>query len=399
MKRGYFTNIIVPIPEGAHICGDQRVYLDRTKKYYPELRYNMNDRLWLGKAISETEMHPNETYRENYPEIFASLPHLNLPIYVKRVGMYAAVLKIGEECGVYTDLIKYLGPRSANLIMDYAVYSICTREAEMQDNVLFLGRTYSDSWIGVQFNEEITEDQIQAFKWAWLTRFNEETLKGVWICVDGTNDDCDTEGKAKSHTSSDIVSFLWAVTENGVPLFSMVYRGSRVDCKAIKEMITLVTAHHIHPKGVILDRGFCDYECITMLQENHLHFVVMMKEKTNGFQELLGMFRDKVKFSWTYALGNGLYGAAGDIKVFSSHELKLHAALIWDAKNGVERTDYLIDGIMEAVNQCHQAISEGRKPVIPQKYQGYISLNETETDVVVDEKKLQPELLEKGFYG
>ena len=34
MKRGYFTNIIVPIPEGAHICGDQRVYLDRTKKYY-----------------------------------------------------------------------------------------------------------------------------------------------------------------------------------------------------------------------------------------------------------------------------------------------------------------------------------------------------------------------------
>ena len=73
--------------------------------------------------------------------------------------MYAAALAIGEQTGLYEDLVTYLGPRSANLVMDYATYSIITKsnvekdfETEMADKMLFLDRPYSDSWINEHLN-------------------------------------------------------------------------------------------------------------------------------------------------------------------------------------------------------------------------------------------------------
>lgn len=36
-------------------------------------------------------------------------------------------LSIGKSTGIYDDLVKYPGPENANLIMDYAVYSIVTK--------------------------------------------------------------------------------------------------------------------------------------------------------------------------------------------------------------------------------------------------------------------------------
>ena len=80
----------------------------------------MDSRAWLGKAVNDTQMHPNNIYKTLYPENLRSVEHMNLPIYVKRVGMYAAALAIGEQTGLYEDLVTYLGPRSANLVMDYA---------------------------------------------------------------------------------------------------------------------------------------------------------------------------------------------------------------------------------------------------------------------------------------
>ena len=62
MRRGTDYNILVDIPPGAHRCSDDRVYVVLQKRYLKDLKYNKDERAWLGKAVSDTQMHPNDTY-------------------------------------------------------------------------------------------------------------------------------------------------------------------------------------------------------------------------------------------------------------------------------------------------------------------------------------------------
>ena len=414
MKNGTDYNIIVPIPQDAHRCSDNRVYVILEKRYYQDLRYNMDSRAWIGKAISDTEMHPNNNYKELYPDTLTSIAHINLPQYVKRTGMHAAALAIAEQTGLYEDLVSFFGPRSANLIMDYAVYSIITKsnaakdfEAEMSDHMLFLDKAYSDSWIQEQFDKTITDNQIQAFKHAWLKRFDKEDLSKVWLCIDGSNNDCTADideaekGKAKSHKNIDVISFLYAVTDTGVPVISQIYRGSRVDCQALKEMIAILSGYGVTIQGAILDRGFCDENCIQLLKDNGYDFVIMMKENTNGFRTLLNKYQNEIRLKWKYALGNGLFGTSDKVRLFKNSDLETDACIIWDGKNGIERISYLIDEIMEVIRNAEIAVSNGNLPQIPKKYEPYIQIDSGEDGIVIVPKEdaIQKDLEAKGFYG
>ena len=410
MRKGTDYNVIVPIPPGAHRCSDNRVYITLEKRYYEDLGYNMDNRAWIGKAISDTEMHPNNDYKALYPGNLKSIAHINLPQYVKRTGMYAAALAIAEKTGLYKDLEKNLGPRSANMVMDYAVYSIITKsntakdfESEMADQMLFLGRTYSDSWMQEWFDEEISDNHIQAFKHAWLKRFKENDPSDVWLCIDGSNDDCNAnideaeKGKAKSLKNTDIISFLYAVTDSGAPIISQIYRGSRVDSQAVKEMITILSSFGVKIKGVILDRGFCDENCIRLLMNENYAFVIMMKENTHGYQELLEKYQEKIKLKWRYALGNGLFGTNDTVKLFSGSDMQVDACFIWDGKNGVERASHLIDKILDAIKDAEAAISNNKQPSIPKQFNKYIQISDGV--VLANEEAIQRDIQSKGFYG
>ena len=63
MRKGTDYNVIVDIPEGAHKCKDNRVYVVLEKRYYQDLGFNMDSRAWLGKAVNDTQMHPNNIYK------------------------------------------------------------------------------------------------------------------------------------------------------------------------------------------------------------------------------------------------------------------------------------------------------------------------------------------------
>ena len=73
MKKGTDYNIIVDIPAEAHRCSDNRVYVVLEKRYYKDLKFNMDSRAWLGKAISDTQMYPNATYKILYPDSLKSV--------------------------------------------------------------------------------------------------------------------------------------------------------------------------------------------------------------------------------------------------------------------------------------------------------------------------------------
>ena len=414
MRNGTDYNILVDIPEGAHRCSDDRVYIVIEKRYFKEHKYNKDEREWIGKAVNEHQMHPNNTYKLRYPELLKSVPHLNVPVYVKQVGMYAAALAIGEKTGLYLDLITSLGPRMANLVMDYATYSIITKsnvlkdfESEMSNRMLFLGEPYSDSWINEQFNETISDNQLQAFKYAWMKQFTAEELSNVWLCIDGSNDNCEVDideaepGKAKSHKNIDIISFLYAVTADGTPVTSQIYRGSRVDSPALKEMIAILSGYGIKPKGFILDRGFCDENCILYLAGERYDYVIMMKENINGYKELRARHQDEIRLKWKYALGHGYFGTTDNVQLFKQSSLTSEVALIWDGKNGVDRIDYLIDGLMEFIESAEKEIQTGKQPKVPGKYKDFVSINANggSWEIEVHEGVIQREIDGKGYHG
>ena len=277
----------------------------------------------------------------------------------------------------------------------------------MADRMLFLGRPYSDSWIQKKFNEAIKDNQIHAFKIKWLRRCKESGIDEVWICIDGSNNDCNAKideaekGKAKSHKNTNIISFMYAVDQHGKPILSKAYRGGRVDCKELPEMIDLLKQCGIKVKGIILDRGFYDINCIEYLEKAEYEYVIMVKETTHGFQEMMARHRDELKLTWNTALGNGLYGISDTVKLFGKHDKEACVSLIWDSRNGVERSNYLVDEIVDFLEVASEQIAKGKKPVIPKKYSDYLKVKEDGDTYAVEvkESELQEAIFGKGYYA
>ena len=110
---------------------------------------------------------------------------------------------------------------------------------------------------------------------------------------------------------------------------------------------------------------------------------------------------NKVKLKWNYALGNGLFGTSDEIRLFKGSDLRVHAIIIWDGKNGIERASYLIDEVMEVTREAESAIANGKTPQITRKFKDYVQVisRKDGSKVAVNEKVIQSEIEAKGFYG
>jgi len=298
--------------------------------------------------------------------------------------------------------------------MDYALYSIVTKtnvaknlEASMRKHMLFLGKAYSDTWIDERFDKDITDDQVTGFKHSWVSRFKRDRLSCVWLCTDGSNDDCNADipqaekGKAKSRKNTNLVSFLYTVTEDGTPVFSKVNRGGKVDSTAFQEQIRKLKEFELMPKGVILDRGFCKSKTIREMQDKRFDFVIKLIESTKGFKKLLSDFGHKIKYKWDYALGNRMYGTGEKVQVFTSDKLQAHCVLVWDARNGGQRIDCFVDGLQDAIAQAEESINQGLVPSVPDKYKNYLEVkdNNGRVELSVNTELIQSEMDNKGFFG
>ncbi|MBQ3678683.1 MAG: hypothetical protein II929_04120 [Succinivibrio sp.] len=191
------------------------------------------------------------------------------------------------------------------------------------------------------------------------------------------------------------------MTEDGTPVTSQIYRGSRVDSQALKEMITILAGYAIKPKGVILDRVFCDENCIKYLMAEHYDYVIMMKENINGYKELHAKYQEEIRLKWKYALGHGYFGITDKVQLFKQSPLTSDVAFIWDGKNGVERIDYLIDGLMEYIETAEKEIQNGKEPKVPEKYKDFISINANGEfwEIVVHDGVIQNEIDGKRYHG
>ena len=368
-------NVLVPIPENAYVSKTTaEVFLIQESVYHPEKGYCTNKKKVIGRAVSSKEMYPNTYFKLTYPEIFnehtldkseSIIPHLSY-------GLYAAVLGVGTETGLYPILVECFGPEKANAVMDYAMYSALTQSnvtkdflASMKNQMLFSEKPRNDTWYSELFKTGISDEQALKFQEKWIAHCAEKGTTDFWISLDGSNAQCSSEnnllnenGHPKPGNSDDLISYSVVVnSQNSMPISWDVYRGGRVDVKAAEVLIDRVRKNGIRCSGVIVDRGYCDDACLKMITERGYEYVLMLKTGCKGYDDAVSTYAQKIKNNVKYALDRkGYYGITEEEKLplFTSRSSsKAYVHLYYDNTNGPQIQNTLVWGVKDAVKAAN----------------------------------------------
>ena len=354
----------IPLPEEAKI----NHYDGQVSIYYKDAR-GARRRVVIGKATSETTMHPNDNFKFHFPQLWAEhFGKSKTPASQVHVGLYALLLGLGYKTGIYQDVLDCFGPLYGNGIMDFAAYSIIDRSSTaslfadvMQDQMLFSRKVLNDSWLSQLFSKNMTRDMIDSFRLKWLQRCVEAGTDKVWLCIDGSNNDCATSrselaepGHAKSMRQTNIISYIWAVNaQDGRPVTWFVNNGGMPDCKAIQEVLTLLGRANVKVEGVILDRGFASQEVFESVAAWNMDHIVMLKNDNHGFVEM--MARHKTDIDWEVEhlvdAEDGTFGIADHVKVFCKSPSETCMGLFF---NGLGSGPRRVKFIQKVVNELRR---------------------------------------------
>lgn len=411
MSHIYWERHEIPIPDGCYTNNsDGRVF---TMKRDAQ---NIRRRTVIGHATSETTMHPNETFRFLYPALWKeNYGDDSICPHELHAGLYAATLGIGYKTQLYPILHKVYGPLYGNAIMDYSMYSILERSDttqlfsdRMSDQVLYSGKAYSDSWYSDLFKNRMSPSLNHTFRMEWLRQCVKEGDRKVWISIDGSNNDCNVSGsilaehgKAKSHTGSRLVSFIWAISAStGRPVTWYVNDGSVSDGKAFQLVEALLKSSGIEIEGVIIDRGFCSHDVVEALQKSGHKYILMLKTDTFAHTSMMSEYADTIRWKVPYAVtDNGIFGITRKRKLFAQFKDEAYINLYFDASNGTDRSITLISKVREAEREANQAISEGKQATIPQELKAFLSVLESSngTKIICNYDAWQNAVNCKGF--
>lgn len=412
MSHVYRERPEIPIPEGGHINhNDARVYLidDTTGK-----------RTVIGVATSESTMHPNDTYRKLYPETWNSVfsKYKDPKGYEVCVGMYGLCLGASYENGLYGVLQEAYGPKYTNIIMDYAMYSILERRdvtqlfpERMRKEALFSDELPSDSKLSNIFTYKLTDDMHMLFREYWIRRCIERGYRKLWLCIDGSNNDCQMEGgeyaepgENKSHSVKPVVGYIYAVSaETGEPVCYFVNPGEKVDSLAFQKIIHFLAGYGLDVEGAILDRGFCTSEVVRTLRSLEIDFVIMVPGDTTGHRTVLDQCGEVVFFNPKYLIDRkDVYGISRETQIWKVHPDTGIINLYFSAtRNCFRGGDFNLD-ISNAKEKAEKACREGKRPIIPEKFKAFLEATpgpDGRYTITCNYAAWRKALRNKGFYS
>lgn len=417
MRHIYWEKQEIPIPGEAYVNhSDGRVFIFlREGKVLEKSR-----RLVIGRAATNATMYPNDAFREKYPSLWEQYygsTDKPLKRYL-RSGMYSLCLGAGHDTGIYPLLNNVYGPLYANAIMDFSMYSMLTKSDVAQTlkdrlagEVTFSKNELHDSWLSDMFSNKMTEDQSLELRRLWIEHCKSNGVTSAWISIDGSNNDCSAKkcelaepGNAKSHTSANIVSYMYAINaETGMPITYMLYNGGKIDAKAFIKMRSFLGLHGINTNGVLLDRGFCTPEILKMLEEDNIPYVVMMKGDTSIHKQMYKGYSSSIRWDVRHAINeDSLFGISSGEKhkLFSCDEVRAYANFYYDGLNGTERSMTLIRKIMREKKRVERKITDGKDAEVAENLARYMHIegHNGRRLVVCDYDRWQSDLDSKGFY-
>ena len=243
----------------------------------------------------------------------------------------------------------------------------------------------------------------------WLQQCKSTGITQAWICIDGSNNDCDAKkcelaepGHAKSGTSGNIVSYMYAVTDSGLPLTYIVYSGSKVDSTAFQRMFHILSDHGLTTKGVIIDRGFCTHAVVETLNRESIPYVLMLTSNTGGYQKMVEKYKEDIRWNVRNSSGReALFGICEKRKIFEEYPEEAYITLFYDGMNAAKRMTRLMNNVNSAIDKLEAAAAKGKAEVVPKKAQKYVEVKKEgeKIEVVCDYVKWQEDLYAKGYWA
>lgn len=418
-----YRNLVVDIPKEHVTIERQSDGKPALVKYVLEAPYDREKgyatpkRTTIGHQCEDslTTMHPTSQYANIFPSLWEAVSKEQIKPTIKRIGLYTTCQAINSKTGIKDTLNSVYGVDKANGIMDFAMYSIIhhTNDAsafttKMRNELTYSKIPFSDSWYSQLFESGMTREQELQFKRKWAVHCSEIGISEVWLCIDGSNDDCQStgvelaeKGYSKSGNSTNIVSFTYAITQDGKPVTYDIYRGGLVDAKALKSIIDFLYECEIRVKGVILDRGYCTSDVLKYLIEHKLSYVIMVKGKPQGYEEMLLECGKEIKMNSEYLIPQTfLFGCQKKVQLFKNYNRKDYLTLFFDFRNATDRIETLLKNMYKEMERLNLAIQKGEEPNIDGKYTDLLTIKKRNgLHVLINSAGLQASIDEKGLYS
>lgn len=412
-----FKDIRVPIPRHTGITIDRsgkRVLRVLEAPYDRKVHYARPKRVTIGYLVDDsvTYMRPSTKYADLYPDEWKQhTGEENKPI-IKKLGIYALAEAVNATNGIIDVLVSSLGKDRAYSLTDFAMYSLLFKsavvadyESRMRNQMVYSGSPLSDSYYSGLFEKKLPKEDILKFKKAWAMACRNDGVDDVWLCIDGSNDDCDSQGvdiaepgHNKSKTNRNIVSFSYAVTQTGRPVTFDVYKGGLVDAKAMRSIISFLRECSIKVKGVILDRGYCNSNALRFLQEEGLQYVIMVKGRPQGVLDIMDEYAERIRRNPEYLIrGTKLFGVQKACKLFKEYAKQDFLTLFFDGLNAAQREDRFLGNMNVALADAESKILAGEEPKIHPKFKGILELDGKGHNIAINAKNLKEVLDSKGY--
>ena len=409
----------VPIPRHAGITIDRsgkRVLRVLEAPYDPKVHYTRPKRVTIGYLVddSTTQMRPSKKYADFYTAEWKELTGEEPKPMIKKFGLYTLVEAVNTTNGIIDILRATFENERAHSIVDFAMYSLLFKssvaadyEARMHNQLVYSGTPLSDSYYSNLFEKKISKEDILNFKKAWANECKEDGVDDVWLCIDGSNDDCDSQGvdiaepgHNKSGTNKNIVAFTYAVSQTGRPVTFDVYQGGMVDAKAMKSVITFLKETNINVKGVILDRGYCDSGVLKFLNREHLEYVIMVKGHPHGIAEIMDEYARLIRRNPEYLIrGTKLYAVQKACQLFKEYNKEDYLTLFFDNLNSAQRENAFLDDMNAVLEEAESKIAKGEEPKISSKFDKILKVDHTgkTPTIIINPANLKAVLDDKGY--
>ncbi len=416
-----YREFTVKIPSEAHVYKNGHVFL--VTKPYPK-----NIRRIIGESCGEGLMHPSGLYFQLFPAAWKEQYPDKAPMIHQDtlgVGLLALTLGIGESTGIYSLLTDAYGAKTANGILDFALYDLLFSidsadfsdtfdfpEELIKSQLVFSIVPRERDWYANLFHFGMNEDRNNSVRKSWFAACLKSGLTSVWVSIEGIpagyKEDDQHQDKVLQKESEKIgadepaVSCIFVICADGdhkgLPLTYFVFKGNPVDTQALKKVFAFLDAFSLSVKGVLAKSDYCTEDLLQFLCRENRDYLIQVPENAYGFQEIMGRYQSIIRENVQYSMEDGQkYGAAAAGKVFEASDFESKLVLIYDDLQGSSQRSALLTACYRVKEDWDTCLKKGKERSIPEEYKRFVTVSDQHAPAKLNFKQLQEALDSKGY--